>query len=742
MQQHNLCDPWRDARPGAQDFTHWSQSASSGGRLDRWLVTAEFSAACAASSDILPAAGVRSDHLPVVLRLRSPRDAVPRGWGLLGFPLRLLNVPSAARELGDFVQARAEEVLAAPEAEVVSVWVAAKEQIRTRSLQLYRSHRRARQYAARQADAAALAAKQRLAAPQPGEDSAGLARAWRAAVAEATAAWQALAAISLGAAAILDHLAADTSSYYFHALAKTPHPPCTIKVLHKPGRQPGSDPEPAALSDFSGLGTGLQYASDFYSGESACGRFRERTDIDPAAQQELLGSLQRRMSSDMAALAEGLDGDGLLSAEELELVLGRARRGTVPGIDGLPYEFYRHYQALLVPVLLRVFNVAYQRWDDNAPLAPLLLGVICLLHKPSKSVVDLAGYRPITLLNCDVKLVLLILSNRAQRPLEYLIDITQSAFLNGRDITTNVLYHLGLAARIEELGIPAWLLPSDLTMAYDDVARSYLTRAQLAMGFKQQGFVRWSHITMSGSRGMVRLNGFFTPPFSILKGLPQGGAKSCFDWSIALQPVFSYLDSLQSQGRLSSFPLPSGRLAPAALAHADDVKMAVLRPEEEGASVVRAAFELTSRAGMPAQSAEKSLFINISSQQHRTHVPVSLDPAQAPGGVHVPTGYRLLQPGACHRLLGVPFSLDQQACQSEAYNHMSRRGFAFLVSLCKKKKKKSLAPCGQRQHNGGHCASMSWGASTSPSPASPPRPSTSSALLNQQRRSWQPCKRS
>ena len=66
---------------------------------------------------------------------------------------------------------------------------------------------------------------------------------------------------------------------------------------------------------------------------------------------------------------------------------------------------------------------------------------------------SLANYRPITLLNAEVKLLMLIMSARLQRPLDYLIDISQSAFLSGRDIGDNVRYHLGLSSRLFLLNV-------------------------------------------------------------------------------------------------------------------------------------------------------------------------------------------------------------------------------------------------------------------------------------------------
>ena len=47
-------------------------------------------------------------------------------------------------------------------------------------------------------------------------------------------------------------------------------------------------------------------------------------------------------------------------------------------------------------------------------------------------------------------------TNRLQRPLDYVIDITQSAFLRGRDINDNDRWPVGPAARAGS----AWLAPA------------------------------------------------------------------------------------------------------------------------------------------------------------------------------------------------------------------------------------------------------------------------------------------
>lgn len=664
MDRFTLRDIWREQHVQERAFTHWSAPAGSGARLDRWLASSSFLDTFRATSTIVPAAGVTTDHLPVSLFLKSASRLEPRGKGIYAFPLQMLSIPGAVQELGAVLHVQAQGILHGGDDGVVQRWDKAKEAIRREAILIHRRHRALRRSAVRQAEDAALRALDDLVRGAPTGQGDDLLAAWQQAARSAAREWQEIAGRTYGAAQTLDHLFSDTSSYYFHSQARQPTPPTVIKTLNRPGRDPADPPGTADLANQMGVNAALRYAADFYASDSPCGLFRPNPNIDSGAQQELLETLSRRLTPDLAVLAEGLDGDSLLTEEDFGLALAASQRGSAPGYDGLPYEFYRTYKETLVPVLLKVFNAAFRDAASASPLSPLLAGVICLIHKSGQPADELSGYRPITLLNCDVKLVMLIMSNRLQRPLDYLIDITQSAFITGRDISDNVRYHLGLAARLEELGLPAWLLHSDLTKAYDSVGRAWLFGGMQAMGFREAGIVRWCQILLKGSSSSVRVNGFLTPFFDVTSGLFQGSSLSCQEWVIVLQPLVSYLTSLQHTGRLASFQLPSGRTAPAALAHADDTKLVVLQPDTQG-HIIRDAFNLSRRAGNPAQSAAKTVFLHLSG-----NVPPTLDPALT--ARHVATDYRIkLLTEAPHRLLGVPFTQDAVRAVSAAYGSMA-----------------------------------------------------------------------
>jgi hypothetical protein len=351
-------------------------------------------------------------------------------------------------------------------------WANFKCLVRDASVRIYRDHRHLRQVATTQAEEAAAAAKDKLCANRLPSQHDTLFAASLAASDAVVKAYRALLDPAELAGEILDHHFGDRSTCYFFQETKPPLDPVVITAINRPGRVPGEELATADLRHPAGRDLGLQYATTFFSSDSPHGLFRTRP-VDLAAQAEILSSIPISLSPFLQPLAEGLDGDSLITVEDLKYALSESKRGSSPGVDGLPYEFYRKSAEVLIPLMCRVLNGAFGAhqegeagYDSSGLLAPILEGIICLIPKPGQPSDEMSGYRPITLLNCDVKLIMLIMSKRLQRPLDYLVDIVQSAFLRGRDISDNVRYHLGLRARLQELGLPTWLLHSDLTKAF------------------------------------------------------------------------------------------------------------------------------------------------------------------------------------------------------------------------------------------------------------------------------------
>jgi len=660
MTSHGLCDLWRLANPPSTDVTHMSAAHGSGARLDRWLVNEAFRQAFPCTSTILPAGTIVTDHMPVNLAFKQGQPTHRRNTGLQGFPLLLLNIPEGVHRIRGLLNHRLPSLSTAPDR--IRQWANLKEEINQAARSLYRSIKATRQRAVNQADAAAETARQAFLSEPDATQAANRENAWKESVLTATAAWKRLLQPSRQAIGILDHLAADQSTYYFFSSARPPREAATIRHLNRPGRGIAAPLDTADLSTPTGLNKALSYGQAFYSADSPIGLFRIWRNPTMTHQQLLLGHLPRTLDSAQAALAEGPDGDSLLCADDFRMVLARARLGKAPGIDGLPYEFYRTFADLLVPVLVETFNSAFQDTLGAAPLETLLLGIICLLLKPGQDNAELTGYRPITLLNCDIKLVMMIISNRLKRPLDYLIDVMQAAFLRNRDISNEIRYEMGLSTRLRELGLPGFLVSADQVKAYDRVHRQWLFRTMENMGFKVAGVIRWCRILKVGSAACVRMNGALSARFPVENGLSQGSPVSVDEWAIVFQPLMAYMTSLQAQGRLPTVPLPSGRSAPPMGAYADDSTTLLCDPEAEGTTVIEA-YQISEEAGGPPLSIPKSTILHQAGQ-----LPDALNPALHDH--HAATGFRLLSTTEAHRHLGAPLAQDPALRSAFAFNRM------------------------------------------------------------------------
>ncbi|MGQ3168945.1 MAG: hypothetical protein ACT6SG_20330 [Hydrogenophaga sp.] len=64
----------------------------------------------------------------------------------------------------------------------------------------------------------------------------------------------------------------------------------------------------------------------------------------------------------------------------------------------------------------------------------------------------------------------------------------------GSDPMLSAEFHLSLLEYLQQHGSPAWLLLLDLAGAYDNVSWGLLQDIMEAMGFRQDGHVRWAQL--------------------------------------------------------------------------------------------------------------------------------------------------------------------------------------------------------------------------------------------------------
>lgn len=112
--------------------------------------------------------------------------------------------------------------------------------------------------------------------------------------------------------------------------------------------------------------------------------------------------------------------------EEIATAVSAMKSGKSPGPDGFPTEFYRTFSGLLCPFLSRLFAECL----NTSKLPPSLYQAsISLLLKKNKDPLECGSYRPISLLNCDYKILAKLLAIRMEGLLHQVIHSDQTGFV-------------------------------------------------------------------------------------------------------------------------------------------------------------------------------------------------------------------------------------------------------------------------------------------------------------------------
>ncbi len=216
-----------------------------------------------------------------------------------------------------------------------------------------------------------------------------------------------------------------------------------------------------------------------------------------------------KLSEDQAKF---LDND--LSLKELQEALSTCKDSS-PGPDGIPCMVYKKYWKFMGPIILGAWNHS----PSTGILPPSHLeSLITLLPKEGKDTKDTKNWRPITLSNCDLKIITKAISLKTSRVLESIIDPSQTAYVPGRLVADNLRTNFFYKNHCCKNDIDAVLISLDAKKAFDSVDHKYIEETLIAYGFGP-GFIRIFKTLYRNITARILIIGFASKSIKIKRGV-------------------------------------------------------------------------------------------------------------------------------------------------------------------------------------------------------------------------------
>lgn len=200
-----------------------------------------------------------------------------------------------------------------------------------------------------------------------------------------------------------------------------------------------------------------------------------------------------------------------ISVSEIAKVIDHLKSRKSPGPDGLTNEYYKSFKSILSPYLCQTFQHIISTAN---PPKEMLHALVTTIPKPGKSPDHVCNYRPISLLNCDIKIFSKLLADRINEVLPSLIHPDQVGFVKNRQARDGTRRILNLIQMARSSPGDSILISLDAEKAFDIVNWCYLSNVLSHFGFCDS-ILRAVMSLYTSPSASVFASGFLSSSFNI-----------------------------------------------------------------------------------------------------------------------------------------------------------------------------------------------------------------------------------
>jgi exonuclease III len=303
--------------------------------------------------------------------------------------------------------------------------------------------------------------------------------------------------------------------------------------------------------------------------------------------------------------------DKALTMEDLYKAL-QSCKDSSPGPDGIPYLVYKKIWKLAGPIILEawVYSIKVKSLPPSHHES-----VITLLPKDGKDTRDIKNWRPITLSNCDAKIITKALATKLAKIVDPIIDHSQTAYVPGRAVADNLRTNFFVKSHCAEKNIDSVLISLDAKKAFDSVNHKYIVETLAAYGFGG-GFVEVFKILYKNITAKILVNGFLSEAIKIERGVKQGDALSCVIFILCIDPL---LRNINKSNKIKGITITHKRKnIPEVMfkggAYADDVSVICRNERGSIQGVFDEYSKLTDRSGLEL-NADKTEILRLNNAE-------------------------------------------------------------------------------------------------------------------------------